>query len=150
MAMLNETALRLCFRERLDTVEGIAEIKDAKRISYENHTFTPKQPTEKSDPGLWVQEFIEILNEPKSSTGFIEATGETLYLVFVPNGKGTKAADTLAQAIAEAFQSGQSLHNSSITVILEHTVRRPYRAREDTQGWIFKTVSVRWRTFTEA
>jgi len=145
MAMLNESALRRLFRARLKTV---STLPPEARLAWEGRSFTPPDP----NPGdLWVREFVSILGESKSSTGFIEATGTTTYAVFTPGTGGTEDADALAQAVAEAFEAGQSLTADGLTAIIERTERAPYRDSADDRGsslWIFKTVTIRWRVFT--
>lgn len=146
MAMMDLTELRTTMRTQLKTV---TTLPSADRRAWENRTFRP--PEVRDQPGadvMWVREQIRILSETKSSTGFIEAIGETLYMVHYPAGRGTGPMDELTLAIAEAFQAGQSLTGTGLTAILEHTERRPPRVDPTFPSWIFTTVAVRWRSFT--
>lgn len=142
MTMLDESSLRTLFRTRLKTVSGLP---GEDYLAWENHQFD--KPSAESDQ-LWIEEFVTILSEPKSSTGFIEVVGVTQYLVNCPKGGGTKDADDLSRLIAQAFEPGQSLTNSTLTVIIERTERSPYRPQPDGSAWVFKTITIRWRVFT--
>lgn len=147
MTVLDEVVLRQAFRAQLALVSGIPEKKFR---AFENRVFDPPEIKETShgDEPLWIREQMRILSETKSTSGHVEAVGEYLIMVETPKGKGTEDADTLAQAIAEKFQAGQSLTKSGTTAILEHTDRRPYQIDLERPAWVFKTVAVRWRNFT--
>jgi hypothetical protein len=148
MAMLDEALLRRTFR---DTLLGVSTIPDERTmIAWENEPFDPPQMVDVGPAPLWVKEHVRVLNESKSSTGFVEAVGETLYSVETPKNRGTEEADALAKAIAEALQAGNSLTATGLTVILEQTERRPYREDPNHPAWVFKTVACRWRTFTDS
>lgn len=144
MAMLDETALRQLFRKRVRSV-----LPRDVQVAWENQTFEPPSLEDGIGPVvLWMRELVRTLDETKSSTGFIEAVGEVLYMIETPAGKGTEAADALAKIVAESLQAGQSLTSPTLTVIVEHTERRPYREDPEHPAWTFKTVACRWRTFT--
>jgi len=145
--MLDEARVRAVCATRLLTIPTLPD--PLTRIAWENRTFdTPELVVGPGPAPLWIKEFLEVLSETKSSTGFVEAIGRTLYLVETPAGKGTEEADALSKLIAEAFHSGQSLTENDLTIILEHTERQPYRTDFELPAWIFKTVAVRWWIFT--
>ena len=149
MAMMDEVILRQALRTQLLTVSSLPR---AEYRAWENQVFDPPSPDENphGEEPLWFREILRILSESKSSTGYIEAVGEYLIMVETPKGRGTEDADALAKAIADVFQPGQSLTKSGTTVILERTDRRPYLEDSERPAWVFKTISVRWRTFTAA
>lgn len=142
MTMLLESDVRTILRERLLTVSGLPPTN---RRAWENRRFKPPQP---ADDESFVREWLTVLTESKSSTGFIEATGIVTYGVFVPVNAGTRGGEVLAKAIAEAFEAGQSLTDGSLVVTIEKTQRTPYRVDPNDEMWSFKTVTSRWRVFT--
>jgi len=144
MTMLDETEVRKVFRAELNGVSGIPA---AAFRAWENRGFKPPDP---DDGQLWIEEFLEIISERKTSSGCIEAVGTTTYSVWVPSRSGTEDGDALARGIAEAFEAGQSLTSSGVTAILERTERAPYRGSDDFPLWVFKSVTTRWRVFTSA
>lgn len=147
--MLDEARVRAVIATRLLTVTGLPD--PVTGIAWENRNFDP--PQQLAGPGLaplWIREHQQVLSETRSSTGFVEAIGISQFLVETPSGKGTEEADKLSKAIAEAFEAGQSLTEDGLTVILEHCERSAYRSDFEFPAWIFKTVTVRWRTFTPA
>jgi len=140
----SETELRKAFRTAWELVSGLPP-----DISYHNIRFTPPDHANTVGPiPVWVGEMSTILSERKTSTGFIEATGEYLLIVRTPKGRPTERADDLAQALVETLKPGQSLTTDCITVILERSERRPYREDPANPTWISKTVAVRWRVFS--
>ena len=144
MTLLNESTLRTVMRTQLKTV---ASLPASKYRAWENRKFKPPEADEDQP---WIREHVSILSERKSSTGYVEAVGTTQYSVYVPAGRGTAQADALAKAIAEAFEAGQSLTGTGLTVILERTERAPYRVDASDSIWVFKTVTSRWRVFTSS
>ena len=142
--MLDESVLRTTFRAALKTVTLLPK---EQFLAWENRNF---QPPEGDSDAIWVEEFLTILTEPKSSTGFIEAVGLMQYSVNVVKGRGTAPGDALAKGIAEALHAGQSLTGVGLTAILERTERAPYRPRSEGSIWVFKTVTSRWRVFTQS
>lgn len=145
--MLDESLVRRVMRTQLKTV---GTLPPEARLAWENHAFNPPAPdaAEPIATQLWVREWQTILSEAKTSTGYIEAVGRTVYGVYTPTGKGTRDADDLSKAIADAFEAGQSLTDTPTVVIIERTSRDGYRPHESVGSWIFKPVAVRWRVFT--
>jgi hypothetical protein len=142
MSFLDESLLRRTFRVRLKTVSNLPA---EEFLEWENQNFKPPEPDENQP---WVREHLRILDESKTTQCHIETVGQMQYVVNIPKNRGTKTADALTQSIAEAFESGQSLTATGLTVILEHTNRSPYMSSDDDSIWIFKTVTARWRVFT--
>jgi len=142
MTLLNESTLRTLFRARLKTVSNLPA---EQFLAWQNRAFLPPDP---EDDQPWVREYVTILSESKTTQCHIEATGLVQYVVVIPSGRGTKKGDDLVKAIAEAFESGQALNTTGLTVILEHTERGPYLEDPQTPVWTFKTITARWRVFT--
>jgi len=127
-------------RTRLQTVSGLPSF-----FAWENRPF--KLPDPKDEP-LWIRERMYIYDERRSAAGYIEATGETRYDVFVPTGDGTTAAEALAKLIAEAFEAAESITDGSLSIILERTERKNMIHESEFENWSFYPVSIKWRVFT--
>jgi len=142
MAYLDESLLKRAFRARLKTVSNLPADQ---YLAWENQNFRPPEP---DDGQPWIREHLRILNETKSTHCLIEAIGQIQYMVNIPTDKGTRAGDDLSRSIADAFEAGQSLNLSGLTIILERTERLPYILDQTDPVWTFKTVQTRWRVFT--
>mgnify|MGYP001584383860 CR=1 FL=1 len=143
MTMLDESLVRRTMRTRLKTVSVLPDA-----LAWEGRTFQPPTLEDAAGPLLWVAEQQVILSEVLAASCTLEAIGETAYLVFTPEWRGTEAADTLCKAIAEAFEPVQSLTATGLSIILERVERRPFRGDDRHPAWIFKAVAIRWRSFT--
>lgn len=145
--MLDEVALRSVLRTQLFTVSGLPNKKT--RIAYENRQFkTPEIKAGARKLPLWIKERLSIFDETRSSQCFMESVGLIIWSVKTPEGRGTEQADALALKIAKVFQPGTHLVGDDITVLCEHTERRPFRPDPVHENWISKPVTVRWRVFT--
>lgn len=147
MTMLDERGIRIAMRKKLKTV---ATLPKESLLAWENHRFEPPELTgsQRGPVTVWVEEAQRVLQEAKTSNGFIEAVGQTLWSVYAPKGRGTADLDELSKAIAEAFEAGQSVTGTGLTVILERTDRSELRPSGAHENWVFKVVTVRWRVFT--
>jgi hypothetical protein len=144
MSMLDETALVLAFRTKLDTLAGIP---DASHRAWENREFEPELDAE------WLRETLVIGDEERSSTGLNESFGQIRYDVLAPIGEGTTNVRAIAKAIAEGFEAGQTLQNGGLSISIEKSTRLPGRqAFTETGGskslWYMVPVAVFWRVFT--
>jgi len=64
---------------------------------------------------------------------------------FHPAGSGTGEAESLVDAIKEAFSPGVRLVQNGVTVLIQYSERRQ---AIQTADWLQIPVSVRWRAFT--
>lgn len=145
--MLDENEVKKAFRKQLFTVDGLPNKKT--RIWYTNRGFNVPEVTAGARKlPLWIKEQLRILSEPKTSTCFVETTGEMLWLVHTPIGRGSEQADDLCLQIARAFRPGSNLIEGDTTVTCVRTERRPFRQDPVLDNWIFKPVVTVWRSFT--
>ena len=149
MTMLDETEVQKVFRARLQQTGGLPPPDH--RIWENRGGGLPPEP-EDSDgaDNTWIEEWVRILSERKSSSGCIEAVGEYLWAVYVPKGRGTETLNKLSKAIADQFEAGQSLVATGLRAILERTSRSGVRTNPAHPSWVFKLVTIRWRVFTPA
>jgi hypothetical protein len=144
---VNETVLRRAMRDRLVTLVGYGVQLD--RIAYEGRPFVPPPPVDAAGAvQLWLEEYLRVLSEEKSSSGNIESIGEMIYSVCTPVGRQLESADLLAQRITQVLYPSLWLTLGSQSIILERAERRPYRVSARNQLWLSKPVAIRWRTFT--
>lgn len=136
----DKSLLRTLMRTRLATVTELPDFK-----SWENRPFRLPDPMTTS---IWLREKVYITTERKTTPGLIEATGETRYDIFIPAGGGTKEADDMTMAIAEAFEAGKSITNGSFGIQIERTQRGNLIHETEFENWSFLPVVVRWRVFT--
>lgn len=136
----DKSRLRTMFRIRLATVSGLPTYK-----AWENRPFKLPNP---SSTDTWLREKVYINSERKTTPALIEATGETRYDIFLPAGSGTKDADDLTKAIAEAFEAGNSLTNGTFGIQIERTQRGNLINETEFDNWSFLPVVIRWRVFT--
>ncbi len=147
MTVLDEVDARIIMRTRLKTVASLPDPDTL--IAWEHRTFRPPSLTKGTGTRpLFVSEQMRILTERHAAVGMLEVVGETLFMINTPAGKGTNGADILSKAIMEAFEPTQGLNSATQTVVIERSERRPYRANPVHEGWIFKTVAIRWRAYT--
>jgi len=150
MTMLDESCVRQIMRTRLQSTAGLPDFDS--RMAWENRVFAPPDFDQDGpiDEVLWVREWLDPMTEIKSSSGFIEAVGLTIWGVYTPKGRGTRGAENLAKNIAERFEAGRSLtDDSGTTITLERTSRGRFQSDEERPIWVFKPVTVRWRVFTQ-
>ncbi len=146
MSYFNERDLRETFRKRLKL--HTVGLPSANLLSWENRGFDPPSSTEVVP---WLrEEAVVILNERRSTTGFIETTGVIIFWVMAPKGKGTEAAETLASSIASAFEPTLFLTDTSsdTTIVVERCERQPLGVWEKDPVWCFKPIIIRWRVFS--
>lgn len=142
MSMMNENALMVAFRTKLDTLSGIP---DATQRAYENDEFEPTVDKE------WMRETLLVGDEAKTSTGLNESSGEVRYDCFAPVGAGTESIRDVARVIADGFEAGQSLQNGGLHVSIEQTKRLPGRedfGNDEKTLWYMIPVVISWRVFT--
>lgn len=123
-----------------------AEVDDLPTYkAWENRPFKLPNPATTS---LWLREKVYINSERKTTPMMIEATGETRYDIFLPAGGGTKEADDLTKAIAEAFEAGRSMTDGTLGIGIERTERKNLIHESEFENWSFLPVVIRWRVFT--
>ena len=143
MAMFDQSALRVAFRTKLNTLVGLP---DGAQRAWENQSFVPTSNVR------WMEELLAISFEEKTTTGNIEAQGFITYTLFEPIGVGTESIEAVAKILAEGFEAGQSLVNGGLQAILEHTERLNGRDKTKRDGnlslWYAIPVVIHWRVFT--
>lgn len=77
----------------------------------------------------------------------IDHLGDFQIDYFAPAGSGSGDAESLADAIKEAFRPGARLVMNSTTVLVQYADRRPALSTAD---WYQVPVNVRWRAFVSA
>ena len=124
----------------------MTDIPDTDHRALENDDFEPEVDA------IWLRQTLQIINELKSSTGTIEANGDMVYDLFAPTGTGVSPVRTIARALADTFEEGQSLQYNGLEVILEQTERFPGAQDFGEDGvpslWYQIPVIISWRVFT--
>jgi len=142
--MLNESDVRTAMRAQLKTVSTLPD-----DIMWQNHSWRPPDHPASTGPvQLWVRENQRVLEERKTSTGFIQTLGQTDYYVYAPRGRGTREIDDLTHDIATAFQPTQNLNGDETTITIVRTSRQPLGGDDNHPSWVVKGVSILWRAFT--
>lgn len=143
--MLDHTAIRRAFRERLLTTTGLPA---ADRRSWENVTFQPPSfAVSNPADALWIRETLLPTAEILAATGTFQAIGEYRIDVFTPAGLGVEAAEALAFEIAKKFEPKGGFSGSNGTVVsLIRTSRAAARVVDD--AWLMLPVIVDWVSFS--
>lgn len=102
----------------------------------------------KDEPGQewWISEFVRPLTSTRFPGGGTEETGQCIYRVLVPIGRGTEIAEAKTLEILEAFEAGKPVSVSGAQVLLDHPIRGG-AVQYDSARWAYP-VTINWRLYT--
>lgn len=140
----NLSEIRLALRNQLLTVGGLP----AARAWENREENSPTVPVPPNPPAPWLRETLLPSDESLRAIGEIDAEGYVQYDIIVPVGKGTTAADTIRQAIADAFKPATNVTYDDTIVEIIRCVRMP--AVQDALWVTYPTRVYYWTSVTKA
>ena len=129
----------------LEAWDDVPKLGGQLLVDWENETF--EKPSSFTDP--WISP--RLLHAPADGRTLggdprTRLNGVYHVNIFAPAGRGTKAADRLADSLMRRFKSGVRPTSGSTTVTLRTPFRAPGRTETD---WYQVPVEVRWFSKTE-
>ena len=142
MASVHAT-IRNALEANLANVVGIpASPSIASANSFEGVEFTPVEGT----PWLRVRVYYLTRNPLDVTASGLQRYDGTLNIdVHTSFGYGANAAETLADAIVDAYEAGRNFVNTGVTVHIERAEVNNAPASEP--PWVVVPVSIKWKAF---
>lgn len=145
--MVDESALRREFRAVLLALPAMT----LAQLAREGEAFElPAPKAGAARPPLWVREVLRPLNESRNASGLIQSSGQIIYGVYRPETRFLEEGETLARAIAEAFEGGTNIALGDNGIHVDHCDRSSWIGDSNHPGWSFKAVTLLWRVHTAA